>query len=212
MNGLAIFHDRQILQRGSFWELSLWLIGCLDETDLVILAMLAVFIQQVARKVWVELPWRDTAKCLTVLFLLGFALHLAVRVDVRQDSFEVMVLLIRASLASYLFYLCVAAPAVFGAHLVTLYFQTEWQRRRRRFSQDLAQQDQLNRTTQQSPLPAPEPVPREAVLRRSADQARLDYEFECQIIRSAGLDEDELEAALTQAKQKHLQCLGEALQ
>lgn len=206
-----MFHNRQILQRGSFWDLSMWLIGCLDETDLVILAMLAVFIQHVGRKVWVELPWRDTAKCLTVLFLLGYALHLAVRVDVRRDSFEVMVLLIRASLASYLFYLCVAAPAVFGTHLVTLYFQTEWQRLRR-FSQDLAQQDQQNRTTQQSPLPAPEPVPREAVLRRSADQARLDYEFECQIIRSAGLDEDEQEAALTQAKQKYLQRLGEALQ
>jgi hypothetical protein len=206
-----MFLDRELLPHGSFAELTLWLIGCLDETELAILALLAVFIQQVGRKVWTDLPWRDTAKFLTILFLLGYALHLAVAVNVRQDLFEVLALLIRASLASYLFYLCVAAPAVFGAHLVTRYVQTEWQRLRQ-WSQELAQQHQQDHTARQTSPPAPEPVPREVVLRRSAEQSRLDYEFECQIIRSAGLDDDEQEAALTQAKQKYLQRLGEALQ
>lgn len=71
------------------------------------------------------------------------------------------------------------------------------------------QQPEVPPESQEQPPP---PVPRESALRQAADQARLDYDLESQIVRSANLSEDEREAALTQVKQKYLQRLGEALQ
>ncbi|MBI5760023.1 MAG: hypothetical protein HZA46_16015 [Planctomycetales bacterium] len=204
-----MFVDREFLPHGSLGELVVWLIVCLDETQLAILGLVALFLQQMALRMRTDLPWKDAAKYLSCLFLFAYAWHLAETIDVLADVFGVIGILIRATLSSYLFYLCGAAPVVFWLHLVTRFVQTEWQRFCQ-VSRDLTEQYQRNRDTEPT-VPPPASVAREVVLRRNSEQARLDYEFECQIIRSAGLDEDEQEAALTQAKQKYLQRLDEAL-
>ena len=77
----------------------------------------------------------------------------------------------------------------------------------------------LGDTPYQPPAPPPpEPVPtppspqeRAQLLQAAADQARLDYETACQIIRSLGLSTDEQDAAVVEARQRLMRRLRDLL-
>lgn len=188
------------------------LIAWLDQANVFVLGLIALFARSAADQLHTELPWRDFAKVTACAFLFGYAIHLAPSID-WDELLEVFALLLRAMVVSYLFYLLIAAPAVFVTHLTTRYVQSEWHRMRD-FSKDLAEQHRRRKAiVPVVPLPpAPPPPPREVVVQRRSEQARLDYEFECQIIRNANLSEDERECALEQAKQKYVQRLADVLQ
>jgi hypothetical protein len=199
-----------LLSLGAAVEIASWILDYLDTASLAVLALIALFEREVANRLKIDLPWRYAAKCLACVFLLAFAVHLAPTVDVQADVIGLGAVLLRSTVAAYLFYLNLAAPSVFLAHLLTRYVQSEWHKLRD-FSKDLAEKHRQRRAAQ--PLASPPPsLPRETTLQRAAEQAHLDYEFECQVVRSAGLDKDEQEAALLQAKQKYLRRLAQLLQ
>jgi hypothetical protein len=50
-------------------------------------------------------------------------------------------------------------------------------------------------------------IPRSERIRASVEQAKADYHSECYALRSAGLDADELDTALVQARTKYLRAL-----
>jgi hypothetical protein len=55
------------------------------------------------------------------------------------------------------------------------------------------------------------PPPRETAIQQATVQAKMDFDFEREIIETADLDDDEKDAAITEARQKYLQRLRSAL-
>lgn len=202
-----MFLDETLNSPGNAFELVTRLIYFLDETNLFILVLFVIFLRHVGASLALELPWKDAAKAVTCLFLLCYLVHQAGTVDLFDDVAGVAAVLLRVAVASYLFFLCFAAPLVFVVHLAIRYSEDEL-RRLRSFTKEL---DERHQQIHEQPPPPPPPEGREVRLGRSASQARMDYEFECEILRTADLGKDELEAALAHAKQKYLQRLQDAL-
>jgi hypothetical protein len=74
-------------------------------------------------------------------------------------------------------------------------------------------QRSVRRPVERRPIEPPPalPPPPPPSLKARIVQAKRDYEDACEAIRSAGLDEDELESALTVARQKYTRRLNEEM-
>ena len=84
----------------------------------------------------------------------------------------------------------------------------EEKRRLERLEADRRAEDERRRQQAAQPLP----LPRSERVKQTIDQARSDYETECLVLRAAGLDADELETALLNARTSYLRKLKEATQ
>ena len=209
MRPISTLFDSIRLPRASVEDVAAWLIAFADGTNVFILVLFAVFVRQVGLQLHADLHWKGAAKYAASLLLLGYIVHLSRTVDIRHDVLGVVLMLTRASLIAYLFFLLFAAPVVYFAHLIVRYVQIEWNRLVE-FVEKLTERHRHNRESRRR-MPAPVLESRELLVQRSAAKARLDYDFECQLLRSSDLGEDELEFALMAAKQKYLDRLQQVL-
>ncbi len=186
-----------------------WLVHWLDDSNLFVMALIALFLRLMAVKLRGQLHWRPAARFLSAFFLIVYLLHLSNTIDWFEDFAGVVGLLLRISLATYLFYVCVAVPLIFLTHLSVRYLQSEITVLQK-VAKELADQ-RAARLKENPDASISIPTSREETMRRNARQAKLDYEFECDLLKRANLEEDELEYALAEAKQKYMHRLRNAI-
>ncbi len=180
-----------------------WLVQWLDECNLVVMVIVAVFLRLLATQLKTDLPWKPAVRFFSFFFLMVYFLHLSDTIQWFDDAPAVVGLFIRISLATFVFNACVAVPFIFFAHLVARYLQSEIVIIQK-LSKELAAERKKRKLELQNQDATAITAPREEIMRRNAIQAQRDYEFECSLLRRAGLDDDELEVALSEAKQKYL--------
>lgn len=190
----------ELLERAVRWT---------DQAELIVLLIIVFFVRAVSHQLKAKQPWPYVARLLASAFLAAYTLHLLHALDHGNDVVGLVLLFVRAALVAYFVFLCVASPITFAVSMFARYVQSEW----REFLKWGERLDQERRSRVANAEPRRErSVPRDLELRRAAEEARLNHERQCQIIRAAGLAEDEQEAALTQARQKYLQALNDLLQ
>jgi hypothetical protein len=187
-----------------------WIAEILDETNLIVLAVIALIAQAIARDVVGDGKWRSAAKFLAWTFFVAYTGHLTQIDDFSRDAAVVFVAMMRSGLASVIVFNIVLLPLMYAANLAARFLQSEWGNLKKSVAKLFEKFDQPPTVT---PVGIPAAVPpREQQMQLAAVQAKLDFDFESQIIESAGLDADEMEVALTEARQKYLQRLRDAMQ
>ncbi|MCA9078107.1 MAG: hypothetical protein KDA93_23965 [Planctomycetaceae bacterium] len=186
-----------------------WLLKFFDSMHLLLLLFFAALIGQV-------LPTsrhdRGPTQYPTYMFAFVYIAHLWPGMDFTSDVLGVLLVTVRIVLASVLVHHVISVPAVSVTMFVLSYVQSSWERITQRTDALLQELTKLREERARRRLPEPPPPsPRSEIIRQEVKQARLDYMHECNLLREAGLDENELEAALESAKQKYLQRLHHAL-
>ena len=193
-------------------EFLFWLITLIDETHLLILILFASLAEKVREAVSRSCEHESTARFLTLTFGLGYAAHLWPDLDLRADVIGVFLAVLRSVIAATIVHQVISIPVVTLAVFVGRYFQSGWLNLVQR-SETLKSENETSRQAiKDRRRPVEQPRRREEMLRQQIDQCRIDYEYECDILRGAGLEQDELDVALESAKQKYLQRIHHVLQ
>ncbi|MCA9075846.1 MAG: hypothetical protein KDA93_12485 [Planctomycetaceae bacterium] len=192
-------------------ELLFQLFRLVDETHLVILVVFAALATQVRNAMMQRREDYESARFLSLAFGLAYAAHLWPNLDLTADVVGVLLAALRTVVAATIVHQAISVPIVVVGLLVVRYFKSGWLSTHE-WSESLLKQNEERWAEIVKRQQRVEPQrPREEILRQQIDQCRIDYEYECDILRGAGLEEDELEAALESAKQKYLQRLHHAL-
>lgn len=181
------------------------------ETEFLVLLLLAIVGHHVSQQFFGKSPWRPAAKFLSLPFAVYVGIHFWNNYPILVDVEQAFGTLARWGLGWWLANSCFALPTMYVTHLLVRYVQREWARLEE-FSKGLQEWHSTFHQVEPPPQQVVAPPPREVNVFRNSEQARLDYEFECRIVREADLQDEEREAALNQAKQKYLQRLSQVLQ
>lgn len=184
--------------------------GHINDTAFAVLLIILLSARIVAERFWMKFPRQSTARLGALLVFLGMCAYRvsADSVDVQQDSWEVLVTVVRSAVVAMTFCYAIAMPSMVVVDRIVLRLSRRWHEIQR--DQLKVQQGDPAIETKPPELTA-EPLPREVTVRREAEQAKADYDFECQLISTAGLDDDEEEAARNLSKQKYLNRLRRSL-
>ena len=182
-----------------------------DEANLLILVIAALIAQAMTRETLHDCKWRPGAKLLAWAFFVAYATHLAAFIDIRNDALETIGLVMRAGVVAAIVFHVALLPVAYVAHFCVRFLEAEWQRFRELGRQLTAEHESRTAVVPLEVVPMAAP-PREAAIQQTTIQAKMDFDFEREIIETADLDDDEKDAAITEARQKYLQRLRSALQ